>query len=231
MLTPDQLNQINQHLRKENWLINEDLIAELTDHYAAGIDERMAHELSFTDALCAVHTDFGGRKGLLKMEEEAQKQQAKKYYRQEWELIRSFVQGPRWFMAAGLLTGMFLLNVVFGQYDQLKLIYNFGFGFVGSAIVGHVLAQPILAFQHLRAGSSLQSTSSPVFISLYVLTAGLLLINKYVLPAYNLTLPTDLIIVLVTIIETLSLVYLLASLVLIRRLIRNERNRRTLKSA
>ncbi len=134
-------------------------------------------------------------------------------------------------MAAGLLAGMFLLNVVFGQYDQLKLIYNFGFGFVGSAIVGHVLAQPILAFQHLRAGSSLQSTSSPVFISLYVLTAGLLLTNKYVLPAYNLTLPTDLIVVLVTIIETLSLVYLLASLVLIRRLIRNERNRRTLKSA
>ncbi len=230
MLTPDQFNQIDQHLRKENWLLNEDLITELTDHYAAGIDERMAHGLSFTDALRAVHTDFGGRKALLKMEEEAQKQQWRKYHRQEWELIRSFTQGPRWYIGAGLLISMLLLNTIVGQYDTLKSAYAVGFGLVGSVVVGHYLEKLILSFKYNRSIATLQLTSSPVFISLYVLTAALLLADKYVLPAYRLTLSTDLIVVLVTVIETLVLVYLSVGLVLIRRVFLDERHRRTLKS-
>lgn len=50
MLTSDQFKAIDLHLRKENWLLDEELIAELTDHYAAGINERTARELSFTGA-------------------------------------------------------------------------------------------------------------------------------------------------------------------------------------
>ncbi len=194
MLTSDQLNQIDQHLRHENWLLNEDFINELTDHYAAGIDERMAHGSSFTDALRAVHTDFGGRKVLLKLEEEAQKQQAKKYYRQEWQLIRSFMQGPRWYVSAGLLTGMLLLSTLFGQYDTLKSAYAVGFGFVGSVVVGHLLAKLVLSFRYNRSIATLQLTSSPVFVWLYILTATLLLADRYILPVYRLTLSPDLVI-------------------------------------
>ncbi len=233
MLTPDQLNQIDQHLRKENWLLNEDFIAELTDHYAAGIDDRMAHGLSFSDALRAVHTDFGGRKALLKMEEEAQKQQGRKYHRQEWELIRSFTQGPRWYAGAGLLIGMLLLNTLFGQYDTLKLAYAIGFGLVGSVVAGHLLAKLILTFRYSRDVGSVQLIDSPVFTYLYVLTAALLLTDKYVLPAYGLMLTPDLVVVLVTVIEALFLVYLSVDLVLIRHIFLDERHRRrrTLKSA
>lgn len=231
MLTPDQFKAIDTHLRKENWLLNEELIAELTDHYAAGIDERMVRSASFVDALRAIHTEFGGRKGLLRLEEEAQKQRAKKYYRQEWQLIRSFVQGPRWFVSAGLLVTMFLLNIVLNQHDQFKLICNFGFGFVGSAVVGHILAMLVIAFQHRREITTPQSTSSPVFICIYVLTTTLLLVDQYILPAYGMTLSPDLIVLLVTAIETLCLIYLFAGLVLIWRLIRDERKRQKLKTS
>ncbi|MGM9507908.1 hypothetical protein ACS5NO_09280 [Larkinella sp. GY13] len=69
-LTPDQLTAIDRHLRKENWLLNEDLVAELTDHYANGIAEQLANGVPFELALIDIHKGFGGRKGLLKMEEE-----------------------------------------------------------------------------------------------------------------------------------------------------------------
>jgi hypothetical protein len=67
MLTPAQLTAIDQHLRKENWLLNEDLITELTDHYINGISDRLASGMAFDVALQEIHTGFGGRKGLLKM--------------------------------------------------------------------------------------------------------------------------------------------------------------------
>lgn len=55
-LTQDQLTAINRHPRKENWLPNEDLIAELTDHYANGISDRLARGVPFDTAIEHVHT-------------------------------------------------------------------------------------------------------------------------------------------------------------------------------
>ena len=94
-LSPDQLQAIDQHLRKANWLLNEDLITELTDHYVAGIEDHLTQGVSFESAVTAVHTGFGGRKGLLKMEEEYQKQKYRAVGRLEWQTIRLFVIGPR----------------------------------------------------------------------------------------------------------------------------------------
>ncbi len=69
MLTPAQLQRINKHLRTDNWLINNDLVAELTDHYADALTAKLAEGISFEVALQDVHRSFGGRKGLLAMEE------------------------------------------------------------------------------------------------------------------------------------------------------------------
>ncbi|OIN60176.1 hypothetical protein [Arsenicibacter rosenii] len=69
MLTTDQLAAIDRHLRKDNWLLNEDLIAELTDHYANAITEAMEQGQSFDNALVGIHQSFGGRRGLLTMED------------------------------------------------------------------------------------------------------------------------------------------------------------------
>lgn len=69
-LSPDQLQAIDRHLRRENWLLNENLIDELTDHYAAGITEKMAKGQPFDDSLIEVSRGFGFRAGLLKLEAE-----------------------------------------------------------------------------------------------------------------------------------------------------------------
>ena len=109
-LTPDQLTAIDRHLRKENWLLNEDLIAELTDHYIAGLDDRMAAGMTFDAALREVHTGFGGRKGLLKMEEEYQMQKARRSMMDEWCKVKTFFSGSRLAITLGVFTVLYYLN-------------------------------------------------------------------------------------------------------------------------
>lgn len=94
-LTTDQLTAIDRHLRKENWLLNEDLIAELADHYANGIEERMANGIPFDLALLDIHKGFGGRKGLLKMEEDYQIGQKQGNVRLFWSILIQYLKFPR----------------------------------------------------------------------------------------------------------------------------------------
>ncbi|MFD1142250.1 hypothetical protein ACFQ4C_14080 [Larkinella insperata] len=89
-LNPAQLQAIDSHLRKENWLINEELIAELTDHYASGIAERTERGMPFGQALREVHDGFGGRQGLLNMEETYQSHRAKRLERLVWTGFQSY---------------------------------------------------------------------------------------------------------------------------------------------
>lgn len=107
-LPPDQLTAIDCHLRKDNWLLNEALIAELTDHYTNAILDRVAQGMTFKYALLDVHKEFGYRKGLLKMEEEYGKTQAKSGIRFGHQQFKSYFRRPRlpWTMA--------LLAVVYG---------------------------------------------------------------------------------------------------------------------
>lgn len=94
-LTSDQLKAIDRHLRKENWLLNEDLIAELADHYVAGLEDRLAKGMTFDAALREMHTGFGGRKGLLKMEEEYQINQLKVTFQLLMHLVISYLHLPK----------------------------------------------------------------------------------------------------------------------------------------
>ena len=95
MLTPAQLQAIDQHLRKENWLLNEDLLTELTDHYVVGINERLTQGVTFNIALREIHRNFGGRQGLLKMEEEKSRNRSPIIARELRQLIGSYFQPPR----------------------------------------------------------------------------------------------------------------------------------------
>ncbi len=211
MLTPDQFNQIDQHLRKENWLLNEDFIAELTDHYAAGIDERMAHGSSFTDALRAVHTDFGGRKALLKMEEEAQKQQGRKYNRQEWQLIHLFTQGSRWYVSICLFAAMFLLSVYLGQYKMFVSANLMSFFVVQSLVAGHVLEY---IFFYVKARHNINFISrhhtAPVFVLVYSFCFVTLAIEQYGASFWRFPFFGAKTIVLTTILSTFCLLYYIA---------------------
>lgn len=114
MNRPAQLAAIDRHLRKDNWLLNETLIAELTDHYANATAERMAQGIPFETALWDVHKGFGGRKGLLKMEEEYAVTQAKHTGRLNWQCFKMYFQRPRLYWTIG----------VFGMVNLLLFFWN-----------------------------------------------------------------------------------------------------------
>jgi|GEM_PF-2767607 len=107
-LTPDQLATIDRHLRKENWLLNEDLIAELTDHYATGIADRMAQGQAFSEALIEVFKGFGFRKGLLQMEEDYRRSQVRSSSRVVLRLFASYFHQSR------LAITILVLTLVYG---------------------------------------------------------------------------------------------------------------------
>jgi hypothetical protein len=122
MNRPDQLAAIDRHLRKDNWLLNEALIAELTDHYANATAERMAQGLPFETALWDVHKGFGGRKGLLKMEEEyalSQYQQSTKAFRQ---VLSSYFKPIRILLTVCLFFGFLWFSKAFPHPGRHEMI-------------------------------------------------------------------------------------------------------------
>lgn len=224
MLTSDQFKAIDVHLRRENWLLDEELVAELTDHYAAGIDERMARGASFADALQAIHTEFGGRKGLLNMEEEAQTQQSVRHIRLEWQLIRSFTQGPRWYIGAGLFATMLLVNTYSGQYERLSVANLIGFFFVLSAVVGNNL---VSIFMHSRLRfSNTQFTNhytAPAFSTAYLLCFTALIVKQYGGSFWGFPSADSETMIVVTVLETLCLIYYFVAVVRLSKFVTNKR--------
>lgn len=140
MLTPDQLTAIDRHLRKENWLLNEDLIAELTDHYVNGVDERIAQGISIDAAIRDIHQNFGGRKGLLKMEEEYQQHKAKQVDVYIWREVRLFFERPRLVITLSLFLGMYWLNAFSGIRELVDSFFSTGIFFMSASVIGLVLA-------------------------------------------------------------------------------------------
>jgi hypothetical protein len=144
-MTPDDhiLSPIDRHLRHDNQLVNEDLIAELTDHYVVGISERMAQGLSFDVALQDMYANFGGRKGLRTMEQHYNRI-TMSHYNQIWlECIREQLRWP------GLIIPLFLFGFIYGVWmlltnsfsnpvsvDRLTNSWNgFAFGSIGGLFI------------------------------------------------------------------------------------------------
>jgi hypothetical protein len=136
-LTTDQLTAIDRHLRKENWLLNEDLIAELTDHYANGIEERMATGIPFELAMQDIHKSFGGRKGLLEMEEKYQVTQTKGNLRLLRSILMSYFKLPRLFITVIFTLSVYYLNTILPLF--LKSDYV-GFALVVTTAISYVFA-------------------------------------------------------------------------------------------
>ncbi|GAB3764499.1 hypothetical protein [Spirosoma pomorum] len=144
-MTPDDhpLNPIDRHLRHDNRLVNEDLIAELTDHYVVGIAERMVQGLSFDAALRDMYDNFGGRKGLRSMERQYNRVTTSQY-NQIWR--ECVYQQLRW---PGLIIPLFLLGFICGialllanntdnpvSIDRLANTWDgFAFGSIGGLFI------------------------------------------------------------------------------------------------
>lgn len=227
MLTPAQLSTIDQHLRKENWLLNEELIAELTDHFIDGICERLNQGMEFDVALRDVHSGFGGRVGLLKMEEEYQTQKARRVSAVEWTLVRSFMQGSRWPWSVCLFIGMYILNALLGQEETIQSGLGIGFFYVSLSVLINVVRSIVFFYRNRReVNYAVRLPSSPVYIIAYGLSMALLVMNNYLFPKYGLGLSNQMITLSESFLETLCLIYYAAIVLSIRQsLTTNPRNR------
>lgn len=209
--TTEQKTAIDRHLRKENWLLNEELIAELTDHYAEGIDERLTNGMSFEAALREVHAGFGGRKGLLKMEEGYQQQQFYRFDRVEWDLVKSLLYGSRWYVSVGLFISFFGLNTWLGHRGTVESVSFMTIFYVFGPIISYLI-QGIVLFFRIRQEvnpTSLNATSS-LFVGLYISNYALLLMNKYLFTSHGYGLSSQSITMLNTLLETLCITYYIA---------------------
>ncbi len=184
-LTPTQLSAIDQHLRKENWLLNEDLITELTDHYINGISDRLAQGMPFDVAVREIHAGFGGRKGLLKMEEDFHVSQTKNNGRIVRDLFKSYFRLPR-------MKFTLLLFITIYTFIRIKSTFNFVFLWHNWLIVGILSAlvlSYILNFIQLTnpyRGHIKQSYNQTIIMSMQGFTA-VLMVGFYI----NMVLPLD----------------------------------------
>jgi hypothetical protein len=144
-LTTEQLTAIDRHLRKDNWLLNEDLIDELTDHYANGIAEQLTNGISFELAMIDIHKGFGGRKGLLKMEEDYYSIRAKGHIRLLRSILISYFRMPRLGITVLCSLVLYGLNVTFPL--ALKSDYM-GFALAITALVSYFFAFRKLMYWH-----------------------------------------------------------------------------------
>nr|WP_293837295.1 hypothetical protein [uncultured Arsenicibacter sp.] len=81
MLQPEHTYEIDYFFRQVLMLSNEDLIAELTDHFSASIDDLMARGRTFPEALQEVFEAFGGQQAIRHMEWEYNRVTFRKYDR------------------------------------------------------------------------------------------------------------------------------------------------------
>ena len=132
-LTNAQTALIDKHLRSDNWLLNKDLIAELTDHYQEAITTYMAGGKTFDEALRLVHTDFGGRKGLLAMEENFIAAQHKEAKRLLGSALATYLRWPRLLftlVATGLIAYLSVSPIA-------SYFIEYGPTYVRAAAAGH----------------------------------------------------------------------------------------------
>ena len=135
MLNIYQAALIDKHLRSDNWLLNNDLIAELTDYYQESIATYIAGGKTFDEALRAVHADFGGRPGLLAMEESFVVAQQQDTVRLLKEALLSYFRWPRLPFTLAVVALVVYLSMI----GVAPLFVDYAPHFFAVAAVGHFL--------------------------------------------------------------------------------------------
>ncbi len=192
MLTTNQLTAINYHLREENRLTNEDLIAELTDHYTDALNERMVHGLPFESTLTDVQQAFGGVSGLQKMERGYNRITFQKYDSLWMKYIQKQGQWPH------CLVPLFVFGVVYwtttgmsrqASFSAGTLVYTPWFSFISGSIAGLLIKFTQLIIQGGIRGKNFPHKARylvvriiPFALLLYGISVGLTYLNGYLPP-------------------------------------------------
>lgn len=108
-LTIDQLAAIDWQLRHKRLLQNEELIAELTDHFAVAISEQMMVGQSFNEAGETVMTMFGGWVGLVKLQKDYVQAQNRAAWATFGRVALSYLITPRLLLTLLLLVSTYYL--------------------------------------------------------------------------------------------------------------------------
>ena len=221
-LAPHQLTAIDRHLRKENWLLNEDLIAELTDHYTNGVSEQLAQGVDFDAAIRQIHRDFGGRKGLLKMEEDCQQHKVQQVDKYTWREVRLFFERPRAAITLSLFVGMYWLNAFSGIRESMSSLFSVGIFLISASVIGSVLASVTLYIKqrHEVTKTMLQPISFS-FFTLYLFGVVQMILATYFPDLLSLHTSVTVNLWGSTVVETLVVIYLIASVIGLRKLFRN----------
>ena len=164
MLTSTQLKTIDKHLHNDNWLLNNALIAELTDHYVDAISDKLAQNVSFELAIQDVHRSFGGRVGLLRMEENYLATKAHGNLHLYWNTVLKAFRVPGIGYTSIVYLGCYLLFQTGVIAQAIEQVRQLGDGLLVALLLLSIIAFVyirILLNRQLRAGTFTLNAASP----------------------------------------------------------------------
>jgi hypothetical protein len=113
-MTQAQHSQISTFLTQTCGLVETAFIQEMTDHFVASIEEKMAESLSFEKALKLTIEEFGGPKNLQKLEWNYRKVFLKSQIRYRWTLVKRQFAKPKRLRTLAVVSLVTLLSLNFG---------------------------------------------------------------------------------------------------------------------
>ena len=105
---------IENHLRKEHELSNQDFIDEMVDHYACALEEKANTSKNFQEVVSETDMSLGGKSGLKEMEKKYKKELSLIISKQYRSILHSyFIKFPQ-----NLLTVLIFLTIYFIFSDE-----------------------------------------------------------------------------------------------------------------
>lgn len=146
MISLENQYHIDDLLRQHNLLTNEDLIAELTDHYSVALENQLAQGVNSETALMAINADFGGRSGLQKLETQYNRVSFRRYDALWWETIKDLPFHPKRLAYLLVMWGV----AVYGYWPSFKYNGPIEFGFLFGLLIGTLLSLQVPLWDYLK---------------------------------------------------------------------------------
>lgn len=154
-LTTEQIRQIEYHLRGEHLgemqrLTKVDFIAEMTDHYACAMEERLANGQTWQQALAEIDASFEGRKGLRRMEEDFIKGYYEEFAKSYAKSLRAYFYKLPYVMLTAIVCSLYMWLYINDHDVAIRLGYAVFF----SAALPSAIGLCIGVYYALIAGQS-----------------------------------------------------------------------------
>lgn len=149
MLLPEHNYELDYFLRQVLLLTNEDLIAELTDHFSISIEEQMSRGKNFPMALHDAFEAFGGREGLQRMERNYNTITFRRFDGIWKECIQLQFKTPNLWVTLAVYIGVFALSL-FAEKPQGEKVNLFFEGFPTGLLLGGMIVAMNAVLPYLK---------------------------------------------------------------------------------